>query len=110
MGKKYRLEIAESERKGLVDMFRYKPSLRISYEQQGYIYFVSRLYKQLPARKREKIQLLCRETGGPYSGALLEYVTTGGSAEAVCLKHAISRSTLDQAVRRYYEGFSQRIS
>lgn len=91
-------------------MFRYKPSIRASREQQGYIYFASRLYRQLPVQEREKIRLLCCETGGPYSGALLEYVTTGDSAEAVCLKHAISRSTLDRAVRRYYEGFSQRIS
>lgn len=91
-------------------MFRYKPSVHASYDQQGYIYFVSRLYKQLPDKEREKIRLLCRETGGPYSGALLEYVTAGASAEAVCMKNFISQSTLHRAVRRYYEGFSKRIS
>ena len=91
-------------------MFRYKPSIHVSYDQQSYIYFVSRLYKQLPDREREKIQLLCRETGGPYSGALLEYVTTGNSAEAVGLKHNLSPSTLNRAVKRYYEGFSKSIS
>lgn len=91
-------------------MFRYKPRIRVSYDKQGYIYFVSKFYHKLPEREREKIRLLCRETGGPYSGALLEYVTTEASTEAVCLKHYISRSTLDRAVRRYYEGFSKRIS
>lgn len=91
-------------------MFRYKPGVNASYDQQGYIYFVSKLYKQLPEQERQKIRLLCRETGGAYSGALLEYVTEGAGAEAVCLKHYISRSTLNRAVRRYYEGFSWRIS
>lgn len=91
-------------------MFRYKPSIHVSYDKQGYIYFVSRLYKQLPEQEREKIRLLCREAGGPYSRALLEYITADASAEAVCMKHHISRSTLERAARRYYEGFSQRIS
>lgn len=91
-------------------MFRYRPSIRVSYDQQGYIYFVSRQYHRLQNQEREKIRLLCRETGGPYSGALLEHVTTGASAEAVCMKHALSPSTLRRAVNRYYEGFSQRIS
>ena len=91
-------------------MFRYKPSVRVSYDQQRYISSVSRSYKQLPDQEREKIRLLCRETGGPYSRALLEYVTAEVSPEAVCMKHYVSRSTLYRAVRRYYEGFSRCIS
>ena len=86
-------------------MFRYKPSVRVSYDQQRYISSVSRSYNQMSDQEREKIQLLCREAGGPYSGALLEYVTKEVSPDTVCMKHYVSRSTLYRAVRRYYEGF-----
>ena len=36
-------------------MFRYKKSIPVSYERQGYIYFTSLLYWELPKRTQEKI-------------------------------------------------------
>ena len=39
----------------------------------------------------------------------VSYVTTDAGATAVCMKHFLSRSTLERAVRRYYESFPQNL-
>lgn len=86
-------------------MFRYKKSVPVSYERQGYIYFKSRCYGELPDREKRRILKLCAQAGGEYRQALFDYVTTDESATSVCLRHHLSRSTLERAARRYYAKF-----
>ncbi len=43
------------KRKEVPRVFRYKKSIPVSYERQGYIYFTSLLYWELPKRTQEKI-------------------------------------------------------
>lgn len=88
-------------------MFRFKRSVPVSYDRQGYIYFTSKLFRDLPQRQRREILDLCQECGGEYSAALLEFVTTDANATEICLKHNISRSTLERVVRRYYVNFGK---
>lgn len=84
-------------------MFRYKKSVPVSYERQGYIYFASRLYRELTEEQQHKLLNLCLQCGGEHYHALFEFVTTDAGATAVCMKHFLSRSTLERAVRRYDE-------
>ena len=77
----------------------------MSYDRQGYIYFVSRLYKELPQDDQEHIRRLCAECGGEYRDALFEFVTTDASATALCMRHYISKPTLYRCVKKYYENF-----
>ena len=86
-------------------MFRYKRSIPVSEDKQGYAYYASRLYSQMDRKGREAIHRLCQAAGGEYSEALLEFVTTDATATAICQRHFLSRSTLYRAVRRYYEFF-----
>lgn len=86
-------------------MFRYKSKINISYARQGYIYFKSLMYPELPEKEREEIKRLCREYGGEYYEALMGFVTTNAGAEAICSRYYLSRSTLHRVVRRYYENF-----
>ena len=90
-------------------MFRYKKSINVPYDRQGYIYFLSRSYRELPERKREIIRNLCRECGGEYNQALLDFVTGGEGAVVVCMRHHLSESTLERAVKKYYEAFPKRL-
>ena len=90
-------------------MFRFKKSVPVSYDRQGYIYFASRLYEELPPRAQQVIVNLCLECGGEYYQALFEFVTTDAGATSVCMQHHLSRSTLERAVRRYYEHFPREI-
>ncbi len=86
-------------------MFRYKRSVPVSYDRQGYIFFVSRMYKRLPADQQQKILNLCLDAGGEYYKALFDFVTTDEGATAVCMRHNLSRATLHRAVVRYYKDF-----
>ena len=90
-------------------MFRYKRSVAVSYDRQGLIYFLSKLYAELPGRKQEQILNLCLECGGEYYQALFEFVTTDAGATNVCMHHHLSRSTLERAVRKYYEQFPREL-
>lgn len=83
-------------------MFRFKRSVNIGYNAQGLIYFYSRMYAELPSKRQKKIDELCARVGAEHADALREFVTTDAGATAVCMKHFISRSTLERAVRRYY--------
>lgn len=86
-------------------MFRFKKSVDADYNRQGYIYFTSRNYQNLPEKRQRKIADLCLRAGEEYHAALFEFVTTDAGATAVCMRHHLSQSTLERAVRRYYEQF-----
>jgi len=90
-------------------VFRYKRSINLPYERQGYIYFLSRSYEQLPRSRQEKIRELCERCGGEYGKALFEFVTTDDGAVAVCLRHHLSQSTLERVVKKYYESFPKKL-
>ena len=89
-------------------MFRFKRSVPVSYERQGYIYFKSRCYHELPEKEQHMILNLCLKAGGEYHRALFDFLTTDEGANAVCMNHHLSRSTLERAVRRYYTEFPTR--
>lgn len=86
-------------------MFRFKPGIRVGYERQGYIYFVSRTYRELDWERRKAIDELCHRCGGEHWRALREFVTTDSTATAVCEKYYLSKATLYRVVKLYYESF-----
>ena len=90
-------------------MFRFKKSVPVDYDLQGYIYFTSRLYKQLPPEQQHWILNFCTEAGGEYYQALFEFVTSDVGATAVCRNHFLSQSTLERIVRKYYTLFAESI-
>ena len=87
-------------------MFRYKRSIPLPYERQGYIFFVSRLYGELSEARQQKILNLCVECGRENYQALFDFVTTDMGSRAVCVKHHIaSETTIYRMVREYYTKF-----
>lgn len=88
--------------------FRYKRGIPVSYEWQGYVYFKSLRYSELPESEQMRIRRLCLEVCKFNHDALLEHVTTGASVKDVCAKHHIaSPTTIYRALRRYYLRFPQ---
>lgn len=90
-------------------MFRFKKSIPVDYDRQGYIYFVSRQYKKLDKTSQNQIRQLCRKAGGEHHNALFAYVTTNLGPAAVCMEHFLSESTLERAVKKYYIEFAKMI-
>ena len=66
-------------------------------------------YRRLGKAERTLIRESAEEAGGLYKAALLEFVTTGKGAVAVCSKHYISESTLERAVKRFYVIMAERL-
>ena len=91
-------------------MFRFKRSVPVSYDLQGYIYFYSRLFRFLTLREQKRIRESCAEAGGEHARALLEFVTTDAGADSVCRRHFLSRSTLERAVRRYFVLMAEKLT
>lgn len=90
-------------------MFRYKRGVKLDYKKQGYIYFTSLRYKELPEEKQKAIRELCDRCGGEYAAALFEFVTTDVTATALEMKYHLGRSTLYRAVRKYYASFPDKL-
>lgn len=90
-------------------MFRFKKAIPVDYDTQGYIYFLSKRYRYLPAAVRRRVEELCRTAGGEHHQALLEFVTTDAGAASVCARYYLSQSTLERAVRRYYLEFEKQL-
>ena len=86
-----------------MEKYRFKESIKASYVDQGYIFFLCRRYHRLPLEQRRRIDWLIRRAGGEHAAALREAMTTDGSILAVSQKHHISESTLERVVRRFYE-------
>ena len=90
-------------------MFRYKRGVPIPYNRQGYIYFQSRLYKELPSKDRAKIDQICKDAAGQYWRAVLEFVTTSANATYIEQKHHLSKATLHRYVQKYYMIFPRKL-
>lgn len=90
-------------------MFRVKKSVPLSENRQGYVYYRSRMFSELDQRRQGVIRALCKEAGGEYAQAVEEFVTTDAGATAICMRHHLSRETLDRAVRRYYLHFPKNL-
>lgn len=86
-------------------MFRYRSGIRVSYDRQGYVYFTSRLYREMSPEDQKKIENLCRNCAGQYGPALLELVTTNADMTWVTQRYHVSKSTMLRCLRRYYERF-----
>ena len=87
--------------------FRVKRGIPLEYDLQGYVYFTSRRYRELPLEKRQKIDELCCRAGKTYAEALKEFVTTNKGAAEICEKYFISQSTLERMVKQYYLAFAE---
>lgn len=85
--------------------FKSKTSIQVPYLWQGYIYFHSRLFKDLPQFERDRIRHVCKLAGGAKHRALFEYVTTDASPQQIAMKYYISEPTLFRMAVTYTEEF-----
>ena len=75
-------------------MFRESPYMKLSYNQQGLIYFICKDYKNQPEYIQKKILNLCTSIGKDNYQALFELLTTDKSATKIAMQHYMSSVTL----------------
>lgn len=90
-------------------MYRFKRGIPVSYDRQGYIYFLCKRYKRLGKAERALIRECAEDAGGMYKDAIVEFVTGSKGAVAICDKFYISESTLERAVKRFYMLMAERL-
>lgn len=85
--------------------FKRLPSVNVSYERQGRIFFACRNFRELPEREKRRIRSLCERVGGEYADALFAYLTTDISWQRTCMDYHISEMTLVRLRKAFYESW-----
>ena len=85
--------------------FKYKKGMGLSYERQGYIYFMCRNWNKLTDEQREKIKFCADNDAAPYGDAVLYHVTTGASLTETTAKYFLGINTLYRALEKFYKRF-----
>ena len=91
------------------DMFRYRKSRNLKYNEQGLIYFLCHNYHKMPQNVQEMIKNRCKNTCGHHWNAVFDYMTTDKSFISVCMKHYISESTLADNILRFYKDWDLKL-
>lgn len=85
--------------------FKFWPSVKKNYEEQGEIFFTCRRYGRLRLEEKQKVDRLICQAGEEYANALREYLLTDRECQAVCRRWYIAENTLRRCVRRFYEAW-----
>lgn len=82
--------------------FRFYRQLKLPYQTQGLVFFVSQNYNSRPEAEREYIKECCRAAAPKNYEALLEYVTTpagGASGRLIRTRYPVKRICLPSLTR-----------
>lgn len=77
----------------------------LSYEKQGYIYFLCKNYALLPQRTKDKIKRLCSDVAGEHSSALFRVLTSSSGIRRIAADCFVSERLLYDLRRDFYENF-----
>lgn len=83
--------------------FRKYRGMRLTYEQQGLVFFTCRNYPRLPQEQQKKILRLCQRVGRNNPYALFLLLTTDRSVQSLMAQFKLgSESTLYEARNSFY--------
>lgn len=80
-------------------------SIDLPYNKQGEIYFTCINYKGQNKLVRNKIDRLCKETGGVYAPALFAFITSDRCSVEIAHKFYVSESLLYKLRKKFYESW-----
>ena len=94
----------------MFDLFKRKKGIKLTYNQQGFVYFLCMNYDVLPASTKSLIKKLCDEVGGFNSLALFVFLTDPYmSSEAISQRYFVSVTRLGIMRAEFYERFYKKI-
>lgn len=84
--------------------FKKMRGIRLTYDEQGLVYFTCRNIKKQPQKVRDRILNLCLEIGGAeYYKALYAVLTTERSVRSIAMENCVSESQLYRLRKLFYE-------
>ena len=90
--------------------FKFLPSVPLSYQEQGRIFFTCQTYRKQPEEVQAKIRAVCTLVGGGDGmkrRAILDFMTTRKSWRECCMTYYISDATLDRLRRAFYREWGE---
>ena len=81
------------------------PQSKRTFDEQGYIFFTTRLYPVLPKEDRESIESLCQGIAGAAWKALLSYIRGEDCWQKKAIEHGVSPASLRRWKVKYYDKF-----
>ena len=96
----------------MAQKFKFMPSYKMSYTQQGVVFFACQNFRNQPKELQDEIRAIATVCGGGDGmkrKAILTYMTTRISWRECCDRHYISDATLDRLRRRFYQLWKERI-
>lgn len=92
-------------------IFKKKRWIRLSYRQQGLVYFLCVNYSILPKKLKNEIDELCNEVGGFYAQALRELLLHMEKGVcSVAMDYNMSDKRLNMLRKEFYERFYKKLS
>lgn len=87
--------------------FKYRKSMKLSYRQQGYIFFKCQRISNLPKEEQQAIKKACDKTG--YGDAVFEYITTDASSVYISQRYFLSEKWLAVKAAEVFRALSEEI-
>lgn len=88
--------------------FKKMRGCKLSYDKQGYIYFLCKNYAAQPEEVKKKIRTLCDEVAGEYSAALFSVLTSPKGVRRSAVEHYVSERQLYELRRKFYERWNNK--
>lgn len=84
--------------------FKKMRGIKLTYDEQGLIYFICRNIRKQPQRVQDKILSLCVDVAGAeYYQALYAVLTTEDSIRSIAISFCVSESQLYRLRKMFYE-------
>lgn len=84
--------------------FKKMRGIRLTYDEQGLVYFTCRNIKKQPRAVQDRVLSLCLEVGGAeYWQALYSVLTSEDSIRSIAIEHCVSESQLYKLRKSFYE-------
>lgn len=85
--------------------FKKMPSVKKSYNEQGYIYFTTHTYYSQPNDVKAKIDNICGKVGKYHYKALFRAITTDEPLERIARENYISARNLRRLRTAFYDAW-----
>ena len=85
--------------------FKYRKSMKLTYRQQGYVFFRCQNIGKLTESEQREIRAACDKTN--YGDAVYEYITTDAESVYICNRYYLSHTLLARKTAQVFRDLAR---
>ena len=85
--------------------FKYRKSMKLTYRQQGYVFFRCQNIGKLTESEQREIRAACDKTD--YGDAVYEYITTDAESVYICNRYYLSHTLLARKTAQVFRDLAR---